>query len=87
MAEFLVEAYVSRAELSVPSNNVVSSAAAELTREGRDVRLLGSILVREDETCFYVFEAQSGEHVMEAATRSGLQIERVVDAVLEMGVA
>jgi hypothetical protein len=87
VSEYLVEAYLSRAEAAKPTSNFVSSTAEELTREGRRVRLLRSIFVPEDETCFYLFEAQSGEYVMEAATRSGLEIERVMDAVSESGVA
>jgi hypothetical protein len=47
---------------------------------GREVRLIQSIFVPEDETCFYLFEAQSRDYARQAAIRSGLQVERVVGA-------
>lgn len=59
----------------------VSAAAEELTSEGTHVRLVRSILVPEDETCFYLFQAQTGDAVRQVATRAGLRFERVVEAV------
>jgi hypothetical protein len=44
-----------------------------------------SILVPEDETCFYLFQAQTGDAVRAAAARVGLQFERVVEAVADWG--
>ena len=80
MSEYLVEVFVSRAvaESAMPRLEDVSGAA-----ESKHVHLLRSILIPEDETCFYHFEGPSGEAVREAATRSGLQVERVVQAVSE----
>jgi hypothetical protein len=85
VSEFLVEVYVSRvvAATAKPTCEEVSTAAQALTREGRRVQLVQSIFVPEDDTCFYLFEAESGDHAREAATRSGLQVERVVEAVSE----
>jgi hypothetical protein len=81
--EFLVEVYVSPATGSfpVPQYVDISAAAEELTREGTHVRLVRSILVPEDETCFYLFQAQTGDAVREVAVRAGLRFERVVEAV------
>lgn len=88
MSEYLVEAYVPRsaAASALPSLQLVSGVAEQLTRGGRRVELLRSIFVPEDETCFYLFEGQSDEAVREAATRSGLQVERVMEAVSDLGV-
>ena len=85
VSEFLVEAYRSRAAAPAaqPRLEQVCGAAEELRREGRHVRLLQSIFVPEDETCFYLFEAHSDSAVREAANRSGLLIDRVVAAVWE----
>ena len=85
MHEYLVEAYVSRSEGAPFRGGGVSSVAEEVSREGRQVHLLSSIFVPEDETCFYLFEADSGAYVMEAAVRSGVRVERVMDAVSEWG--
>jgi hypothetical protein len=83
VAEFLVEMYVSRTESpgAVPPSEDVSRVAEQITREGRQVRLVRSIVVPEEETCFYLFEARTAEVVRDAATRAGLQFERVVEAI------
>jgi hypothetical protein len=79
--EFLVEVYLSRATAAtaVPGPADVSDAADQLTREGRPARLLRSIFVPEDETRFYLFQAQSIESVREAVARSRLRFERMVE--------
>jgi hypothetical protein len=81
VSKFLVEVYVPRADTAraAPGPDAVSRVADELTRAGRQVRLLRSILVPEDETCLYLFRAQSGDVVREAATRAGLRFEHVVE--------
>jgi hypothetical protein len=84
VSEYLVEVYVPRAAVaSMPRLEYVSRVAEELTRSGVEVELLGSILVPDDETCFYRFTAQSDAAVLAAASRSGLQVERVMEAVSE----
>lgn len=82
MTRFLLEAYVSQtsAEVSPAGAEQLSLAADELTREGRPVRLLNSIVVPVDETGFYLFDAPSADAVREAATRAGLRVERVSEA-------
>lgn len=86
MSEYLVEVYRSRAAVtSVPQREHVPRAADGPGRDGAPVQLLRSIFVPEDETCFYHFEGRSGEAVREAATRLGLQVERVVEAITESG--
>ena len=57
------------------------SAAEELTREGIRVRFERSIHVPEDEMCFFVFDATSGEHAALAAERADLDPFRVVKAI------
>jgi len=85
MAEFLVEQYVSRS--GAPGEGAGAErarrAAAEVNSEGTAVRYLRSILVPEDETCFYLYEAGSADAVREAARRAGLRFERISEAVAE----
>ena len=77
-----MEAYTSRTACRPwPSNEDLTSVADQLTKEGTPVELLGSVFVPEEETCFYLFEAQSSESVMEAARRCGLRYERVAKAI------
>ena len=85
MSEFLVEVYVPRSVAlgSVPGRADISRAAHELTQAGVQVRLTGSIVVPEEETCFYLFEAKSADAVRAAVERSGLRCERVVEAASE----
>ena len=56
----------------------VRRASAALTREGRPVRYLGSILIASEETAFSVFQADDAESVAEANRRAGLPFDRVV---------
>jgi hypothetical protein len=83
--EFLVEQYISSADTACAgaSSKRARLAAAALNSEGTTVRYLRSILVPEDETCFYLYEAGSAEAVREAARRAGLQFERIIAAVAE----
>ena len=86
MPEFLVELYVpkaDRAPVAVWAERL-TGAAAELTAEGRPVRLLRSILVPEDETCFLLVEACSAATAREAATRAALSFERVAEATVDL---
>ena len=83
MAEYLVEAYCPSDEHDSggPAPEEIAEAAAKLTGEGQPVRLLLTIVVPDDETCFYFFEAASGGAVLETAKRAGLRFERFVEAV------
>jgi hypothetical protein len=83
VSEFLVEVYLSAAAApgSMPRPEDVSGAADRVTRDGQRVQLLQSVFVPEDETCFFLFEAESREAVTEAARRCGLRFERLVEAV------
>jgi len=86
MPEFLVELYVSKPDCGCFAAwaDRVERAAAELTLEGKAVRLLHSILVPEDETCFLLVEAGTAEAVRETATRAALAFERVVEATADL---
>jgi hypothetical protein len=57
----------------------VAAATAELTRERRCVRYLGSILLSEDEVVLCQFEGPA-ETVREAAERARVPFERILAA-------
>ena len=80
MAEFLVELYVSGAGADGADRETrrARCAAAALTAEGRPVRLVRSIFVPEDETCFLLVEAETADAVHEAANRAAVPFERVL---------
>jgi hypothetical protein len=82
MTEFLAELFVSKSECAASHDGWqrLAWAAAELTAEGRPVRLVRSIFVPQDETCFLLFEASSVEYVHETARRAAVICERVVEA-------
>lgn len=82
MSDFLVEVYVASASAatSLPSPEDLVDAAAQLSREGKPVRFVRSLFVPEEETCFYLFEAQTSDAVRDAATRAGLAVDHVVKA-------
>jgi ubiquinone/menaquinone biosynthesis C-methylase UbiE len=79
MAEFLVEVYVRRDDPCTARTSAerAQRAAADLTREGREVQCVRSIFVPEDETFLVLFEAPSAEAVSEAVSRAGLRSEHV----------
>ena len=81
MAEFLVEQYVARTDHAAVERGAASArlAAEVLTREGTPVRYLRSLVVPEDETCFYLYEAASVEAVQEAALRGALPYDRIAE--------
>jgi hypothetical protein len=85
MVAFLAEVYVSQntATVAPPGAERLARAADELTHEGTHVRFVRSILIREDETCFYLYEANSLQAVHDAAARAGLRLARVTEALCE----
>jgi hypothetical protein len=82
MHEYLVETYVSRANPATAETGTKSirAAAEHLTSEGKPVRLLRSIFVPTEETCFYLFEAVSAAVVRLAGERAELSFDRVSEA-------
>jgi hypothetical protein len=58
----------------------VRAAAAELAREGVQVRHLECVFVAEDELLMVMYEAGSAEVAREAGRRAGISCERVLEA-------
>jgi hypothetical protein len=78
--EFLVEAYVPRTWAAASGLERARAGAEELTREGTPVRLLQSIFVPQDETCFLLYEGGSVNAVRAAVRRGELAFERITEA-------
>lgn len=80
MAEFLVELYAARDDEAGVRRRIEQArlAAQEVTREGMPVSFVRSIFVPKDETCFFLYEAETAEAVGETARRAGLEFDRVV---------
>jgi hypothetical protein len=86
MTQYLVELYVSRTNCAAVAVGWarLTRAAAELTAEGKPVRLVRSIFVPEDETCFVLVEAATVADVTETAGRAGVPCERVVETAVDL---
>jgi hypothetical protein len=56
-------------------------ASDQMRREGEQVRFLRSIFVPEEDTCFFLYEGPSAQSVKAAATRAGLGVLRVDEAL------
>jgi hypothetical protein len=82
MAEFLLEVYAARDDSGAVGSAArrARAAAHALSLEGPEIRYVRCIFMPEDETCFYVYEADSVGTVHEVARRAGLSVDRVVEA-------
>jgi hypothetical protein len=82
MAVYLVETYLSRrgARDLGSLEERVRRAAESLTRDGIDVRLIRSVFVPADETCFHLFDAASVAAVCATGERAAMAFDRVSEA-------
>jgi hypothetical protein len=83
MPNYLVECYLPRAGVARDAGRRVRLAAEGLSRDGVAVRYLRMTLLPDDETCFYLFEADSPDAVEEVSRRADLRRFRVVSAVVD----
>jgi hypothetical protein len=88
MPEFLVERYVSRSDASSVRGWVERARreAERMSAVGIPVRLVRSIFVPDDETCFYLYEGESIDAVLEAAGRAELRVDRISETASSHGV-
>ena len=56
-------------------------AAADLSREGRDVRYLGTTFIAAEEAAFALFEASDPASVEEVNRRAGQPFDRIVPVI------
>ena len=82
MAEFVIEVYVPRPQQRAVAREAerLRELAEQLSTDRTEVRYLRSLYIPEDETCFFVFEADSAITVERLAARSGLAGPRVAQA-------
>ena len=75
---YLVEAYASRTSgVEVKAAAERASAAAKAIGS---VRYLRSIFLRQEETCFHLFEADAIGTVADLVDRAGIDSDRIVEA-------
>jgi hypothetical protein len=84
MPEFVLELYISRADPGAADDGAarIQSAAEQLSVEGTSVRYLRTMLLPEEETCFYVCEAASAADMREVARRAGVAADNVAAALI-----
>ena len=81
MPEFLAETYAPRGDGAPAAAAGAALAADQASQDGAPVRLLGAILVPDEETCFWLYQAPSAGAVRAAMTAAGLRPERINPAV------
>jgi hypothetical protein len=86
MTEFVLEVYLPSADGGALEKASASARAGaeDLNAEGCRVAFLHAIYVPDDQTCFYVYEADSADEVREAARRAQMPYGRVVAAVTQL---
>jgi hypothetical protein len=84
MAEFLVELYLSGSDPTAVASTAqrAQRAAVELSADGTRVRFLRSIFVPADETCLFLYEAESMDAVRIAAHRAGLSYDHLAETAV-----
>ena len=83
MKQFFIEVFTPRANagnLAAAERRAIS-AARRLSNADREVQFVRATYIPEDELCFFVFDAPSGQDAALAAQRAGLEAIRVVEAV------
>jgi hypothetical protein len=82
MPEYIAEQYFSRSDISGArhASDSAHRAAAQLAREGTDIELVRSLFVPEDETCIFIYRADSLESVRKAEECGGLAFEHIARA-------
>jgi hypothetical protein len=83
MPEFLAETYTPRGapDIAAVAAGDITPATDQVSEETAAVRLLGAIVVPDEETCFYLYQAPSADAVLEAMTRARLQPGRITQAM------
>ena len=80
MPEFLAETYTP-CGAPVPRPAEAALAAEQASRPWAPACFLGAIVVPEEETCFWLYQAPSAGAVHAAMTAAGLRPERITEAV------
>jgi|SRR5690348_12519841 hypothetical protein len=85
MHEFVAEQYFSRTDVAGArrAGGAAQHAAEELARDGVAIELVRSIFVPEDETCMFIYVADSLESVRRSAERGGLAFDRIAQGAGE----
>ena len=78
MPEFLAVTY---APCDAPGAAEIALATGQASQHEAPVRFLGAILVPDEETCFWLYQALSASAVRAAMTLAGLRPERITPAV------
>ena len=78
MPRFLVESYVADSSTAFDDACQLARLTAE---KGLDIRYVDTTYLPGDETVMHLFDAPSAEALEQAGRRTGLQFERIVQAV------
>ncbi|MGO9954525.1 MAG: hypothetical protein ACLP50_00845 [Solirubrobacteraceae bacterium] len=87
MREFAAEQYLSGNDTAAAEQAAGRArlAAEQLSRDGTAIELIRAIFIPADETCIYIYRADSLEVVREAGARSSLRFERISEALTDIG--
>ena len=85
MHEFVAEQYFSRTDIAGARRaaGAAQHVAEALARGGMAIELVRSIFIPEDETCMFIYVADSLESVRHSAERGGLAFDRIAQGAGE----
>ena len=83
MREFIGEQYISGSDTAAVRHGAAAAreAAEQLSREGATVQFVRSLFVPDDETCLYIYHADSIDTVRVAVERAALRLEHIAEAI------
>lgn len=87
MPDFVAEQYLSGTDSDVARRAAGRArlGAGRMTKEGTRIELVCTIFIPGDETCLYIYRADSSDVVRQAGARCSVRFDRISEALTDLG--